>query len=63
MEGMLETKWHLWRWRAVSDYALRTCVPHHQLEDPGSELCLAGERELGQGIKGQDFTLFAKEPF
>lgn len=26
--------------------------PHHQLENPGSELCLAGERELGRGIKG-----------
>lgn len=60
---MLETKRHLQRRRAVSDYALETCVPHHQLEDPGSELCLAGERELGQGIKGQDFILFAEEPF
>ena len=60
---MLETKRHLQRRRAVSDDALGTCVPHHQLKDPGSKLCPAGERELGRGIKGQDFILFAEEPF
>lgn len=64
IERMLQNERRLWSKCPVPD-CVPELAPPHQLEGPGSELRLAGERERGQGMKGGDALCFipcARDP-
>ena len=54
IERMLDNEWHLWRKCPSLVMSRELMLPATSSRTRGSELCLAGDRECGQGIKGSD---------